>query len=303
MVLPELEVELDSLGHLFIELANAYYSQDNTETSWASEAEKAQREGESRRQTRSSSGELVAGLSNIPSARKRRTEESPPSSTDSIGTQLPPFTINQGKIVESSATPTVNESQDLQQGNPEIPVTKTNLDDPQLAKEPILTDKPPMAEEDLIYDQAQPDEPVDHLQPPSLTHTPSPHQEPENANQMIVDAEVVITGTGHGAANTSTSWTKIPAKDEPACEDKGKAKLELPGFDNMTSEELQHEFLTRLSESRDIEANIVNMLKKKHEIKAESSMQSTVEELEKVKAAFDKERASFETQKSVLKDN
>ncbi|XP_044328110.1 uncharacterized protein [Triticum aestivum] len=209
MVLPELE--------------------DNTETSWASEAEKAQREGESRRQTRSSSGELVAGLSNIPSARKRRTEESPPSSTDSIGTQLPPFTINQGvqaknrKIVESSATPTVNESQDLQQG--------------------------------------------------------------------------------HGAANTSTSWTKIPAKDEPVCEDKGKAKLELPGFDNMTSEELQHEFLTRLSESRDIEANIVNMLKKKHEIKAESSMQSTVEELEKVKAAFDKERAAFETQKSVLKDN
>ncbi|XP_044328109.1 uncharacterized protein [Triticum aestivum] len=121
--------------------------------------------------------------------------------------------------------------------------------------------------------------------------------------QLVLSCLHLPSTKGHGAANTSTSWTKIPAKDEPVCEDKGKAKLELPGFDNMTSEELQHEFLTRLSESRDIEANIVNMLKKKHEIKAESSMQSTVEELEKVKAAFDKERAAFETQKSVLKDN
>jgi hypothetical protein len=158
----ESEVELDSLGRLFIELADASYSQDNTEMSRASDAEvisissgsknlspkkirrvvrkvkfshpnayldpkflfkKAHHEGTSRRQTRSGSGELVAGLPNIPSTRKRRIEvpysptlslpqaglfrrplypsdsnyqELLPSSGGSTSTQLPPFTINQG---------------------------------------------------------------------------------------------------------------------------------------------------------------------------------------------------------------
>jgi hypothetical protein len=108
----ESEVELDSLGHLFIELDDASYSQDNTATSRASDAEvisissgsknlspkkirrivrkvkfshpdaylnpkfvlkKAHHECTSRRQTLSGSGELVACLSNIPSTRKRRT--------------------------------------------------------------------------------------------------------------------------------------------------------------------------------------------------------------------------------------
>lgn len=104
------------------------------------------------------------------------------------------------------------------------------------------------------------------IQPPSPAHAPSPRQEAEDVNQMMVDIEVVITGEGQGAPDASTSLAKIPAKDEPVCEDKGKTKLELPGFDNMTTEELNHEFLTRLSESRDIEANIVNMLRKKHEV-------------------------------------
>ena len=82
---------------------------------------------------------------------------------------------------------------------------------------------------------------------------------------MVVDTEVDITGEGQGAPDASTNLAKILTKDEPILQYKGKTKLMLPGFENMTAEELHHEFLTRLFQMRDTKTNLDNMLRKKYD--------------------------------------
>lgn len=86
-------------------------------------------------------------------------------------------------------------------------------------------------------------------------------------DQPMTNPEVTNTGEGLGAPDTSGTLAKIPAKDGPVPLNKGKAKLEFPNLECMNVEELHQGFLTRLSKSRDSEISMINMLKKKYEVK------------------------------------
>ncbi|XP_073366533.1 uncharacterized protein [Aegilops tauschii subsp. strangulata] len=93
----ESEVELDSLGHLFMQLIAADSSQGDVETSHANAIE----QHEARRQTRSGgSQDLISGFPNTPAPRKRNHEKTPPSSGDSSGTQMHVFKVAPGGMAK-----------------------------------------------------------------------------------------------------------------------------------------------------------------------------------------------------------
>ena len=48
--------------------------------------------------------------------------------------------------------------------------------------------------------------------------------------------------------------------------EKGKTKLELPNYEEFSIEELHAGYLARLSTSRDMEADKVNMMKRKYDV-------------------------------------
>jgi hypothetical protein len=60
--------------------------------------------------------------------------------------------------------------------------------------------------------------------------------------------------------------TKLAAKDDLVAAEKGKAKLELPMLEELSTVDIHELYLTRLSTSREMEANMVNMLKRKYEV-------------------------------------
>lgn len=156
--------------------------------------------------------------------------------------------------------------------NQDNQVDHTGSDNPnqgaEIAHELVVTDKPPEAEEIINADEhTRQDEPVENTQPPSATHATSPRRETEDMDQPMTNPEVTNTGEGQGAPNTSGTLAKIPAKDGPVPLNKGKAKLEFPNLECMNVEELHQGFLTQLSESRDSEISMINMLKKKYEVK------------------------------------
>lgn len=62
----------------------------------------------------------------------------------------------------------------------------------------------------------------------------------------------------------------MPSKGESQTSDKGKDKLELPNLEELSAADLHEAYLTRLSASRDMEAGMVNMLKRKYEVRLES---------------------------------
>ena len=59
---------------------------------------------------------------------------------------------------------------------------------------------------------------------------------------------------------------KFTSKDEPPVSRKGKARLELPNFEDLSLDELHEGYLTRLSTSHNMEAGMVRMMKKKFEV-------------------------------------
>ncbi|XP_044356904.1 uncharacterized protein [Triticum aestivum] len=134
----ESEVELDSLGHLFMQLIAADSSQGDVETSHANAIEVIpvsfdseplarqktrwvirkvkfshplayldpnfllkKQQHEARRQTRSGgSQDLISGFPNTPAPRKRNHEKTPPSSGDSSGTQMHVFKVAPGGMAK-----------------------------------------------------------------------------------------------------------------------------------------------------------------------------------------------------------
>ncbi|KAM3330829.1 hypothetical protein ACQJBY_027131 [Aegilops geniculata] len=134
----ESKVELDSLGHLFMQLIDADSSQVDAETSHADAIEAIhvsfdseplvsqktrwviwkvkfphplayldpnfllkKRQHEARRQTRSGgSQDLISGFPNTPAPRNRHHEKMPPSSGDSSGTQMPVFKVAPGGMAK-----------------------------------------------------------------------------------------------------------------------------------------------------------------------------------------------------------
>lgn len=96
--------------------------------------------------------------------------------------------------------------------------------------------------------------------PPSPARTSGPMQEP------VIDTKMTIVGEKHSTPEASNTLAKFVAKDEPVMLEKGKTKLELPRLDRLSVTDLHQQYLTRLSESRDAKASMINMLKRKYEV-------------------------------------
>jgi hypothetical protein len=114
---------------------------------------------------------------------------------------------------------------------------------------------------------------VEDLNPPSPIR-PSSLMKATKATILSspqADDDVGITGVSFKAPEPSNVLTKLAAKDEPVAAEKGKAKLELPILEELSAADIHELYLTRLSTSREMEANMVNMLKKKYEVNKASS--------------------------------
>lgn len=86
-------------------------------------------------------------------------------------------------------------------------------------------------------------------------------------SHTVADDEVNITRETYRAPKASNSLAKFMAMDEPEMLAKGKAKLEVPNFEEISVDNLHQQYLIRLPESRDAEINMVNTLKRKYEVR------------------------------------
>lgn len=77
--------------------------------------------------------------------------------------------------------------------------------------------------------------------------------------------DVIVTGTGYTMPGASTVLTKH--KEESPSLEKNKAKLDLQDYATFSASELHAGYLSRLHTSRDMEAGLVNLMKKKYEVR------------------------------------
>ena len=110
---------------------------------------------------------------------------------------------------------------------------------------------------------------VEDLNPPSPIRPSSPMKATEDMvlSSPQADDDVGITGVSFKTPETLGVLTKLVSKDEPVASEKGKEKLELPNFEDLSTADLHEAYLTRLSVSREMEVSLVNMLKKKYEVR------------------------------------
>ncbi|KAE8786375.1 hypothetical protein D1007_39825 [Hordeum vulgare] len=106
--------------------------------------------------------------------------------------------------------------------------------------------------------EANPTDKLNPLSPHTATEdVPSPGRNED---------DITIIEAAYTAPKHSIVLTKLAAKNETSMLDKGKGKLELPGYVDFSAEELHAGFLSRLSTSWDMEAILVNMMKRKYEV-------------------------------------
>ena len=112
------------------------------------------------------------------------------------------------------------------------------------------------------------DEATDNVDPPSPVHASSPIKAAEDIvpSSTVVNDEINIIGEVFTGPEPSNVLAKVTTKDESAMPEKGKAKLELPNFEDIRADELHQGYFTQLSSSRDMEASLLNMLKRKYEV-------------------------------------
>jgi hypothetical protein len=169
------------------------------------------------------------------------------------------------KTGESSSAPEILETEDPNTATPEGE-RETATDQPGENIEPPKQNEPPTTEE--VNTQVGATDKAEDLNPPSPVHTLSPRKAAED---IVVSSprpakEVTITGASFKAPAPSTVLTKLAAKDDPVAAEKWKTKLELPSLDDLSAADVHELYLTRLSTSREMEANMVNMLKRKYEV-------------------------------------
>ena len=97
-------------------------------------------------------------------------------------------------------------------------------------------------------------------QDPPTPKPPSPvkHSDKPSADDHI--EEVIITGTAYQPPGVSTALAKHSTKEESNSSDKDKPKLDLENDSKLNAGELYSGYLSRLHTSRDLEANLVNMM-------------------------------------------
>ena len=96
---------------------------------------------------------------------------------------------------------------------------------------------------------------------PVISKPPSPIKPiEENAD------DVIITGLGYTAPGNPTTLSKHSAKKEFSAADKGKWKVDLENYSQFGAQEIHSGYLNRLYTSRDFEAGLVNLMKKRYEV-------------------------------------
>jgi hypothetical protein len=229
-------------------------------------------------------------------------QESPPASGDSSTTQLPPWLLNRGKCYFSSSHALLQplnlcillylhihraKAKKRKTGESSLIPENLELEDPILVTpegqreaakdqadenvDPPKQNEPPTTEE--VNTQGGAPDVLEDINPPSLIRLSSPTKATEDialSSPQIAD-EVTITGASFKAPEPSTVLTKLATKDDPVAAEKGKTKLELPMLEELSAADIHVLYLTRLSTSREMEANMVNMLKRKYEVNRVSS--------------------------------
>lgn len=144
--------------------------------------------------------------------------------------------------------------------------SSSNPDTPE-RENPTLVTPETHAEPSEAHQDAQ-DEPPQHTEPAGADATtveanpPSPQKTTEDNPH---EDDITITGTGFTTPAPSNVLTKHTAKDETPLPEE-KAKLDFPHYERLSAEELHAGYLSRLSASRDMEASLVGMMKKKYEV-------------------------------------
>ena len=77
---------------------------------------------------------------------------------------------------------------------------------------------------------------------------------------------MIVTGSAYQSPGVSTVLAKHSPKDEAHLSDKNKPKLDLENYSKLNAGKLYSGYLSRLYTSRDLEANLVNMMRQKYEV-------------------------------------
>jgi hypothetical protein len=96
-------------------------------------------------------------------------------------------------------------------------------------------------------------------------HSPSRVQTSQGVHAEKDADDVTVTGMGYTMPGASTVLTKH--KEESPSLEKNKTKLDLQDYATFSASELHAGYLSRLHTSRDMEAGLVNLMKKKYEVR------------------------------------
>uniref|UniRef100_A0A8I6X626 Uncharacterized protein n=1 Tax=Hordeum vulgare subsp. vulgare TaxID=112509 RepID=A0A8I6X626_HORVV len=190
----------------------------------------------SNRKTRSHSRDLISGL---PATNKRKpSENSPPTSGDSVMSTLPPMIRVPGTQAKKR---------------------KTSGSIPDATSEPPKKSTP--TQDDL--DHAEPAIQVDLPESPKETMDAS-----KSPNPLMTTEDpdaVVITGSGFSKP-AATVLSKHVASSSQAIPESGLSKAKLFDYANLEFKELCSGFASRLEASYEMEQNLLKMLNNKHEV-------------------------------------
>ena len=141
---------------------------------------------------------------------------------------------------------------------------------------------PPEADPAIHTDPSSPrttPPPSPAADPPSpAANPPSPARGASNppSPPRNDDDDVVITGTAHTSPGNPVILAKHTTKEEFTAMGKGKGKMDLSHFVNLSAEELHSGYLNRLYTSRDFEAGLVNLMKERYEVLFKNTLNFTL---------------------------
>ncbi|XP_044318647.1 uncharacterized protein [Triticum aestivum] len=235
----ESEVALDSLGSFFNHLIDTDYHQEDTRTSNRVDEEIH----ESRRQTRTSKDvELSSVLPNTP--RKRRNEDTLPSSDDSLQSNMPAFkTAPGGKAKPSKKVKKSKPAEEPSFKEPELQTAAPEASVPEPPLEPAH------------------DTPTSTIDPPA-EQTADGSENLEVSSPAKIDdpqdADVVITKTGYTEPGRPTVLAKCSAKEEHL--ERCKVRFDVADYTHMSIGEVFSGYLSQVHSSRDLEVDMVKQM-------------------------------------------
>jgi hypothetical protein len=155
-------------------------------------------------------------------------------------------------VGDSSKTAGIPEPEKNTPTAPEAPILES--EDPDQHSRPVQTGENPSEAAEMDIEPA-----TEHESP-----RPSRVQTSQDV-QTEKDDDITITGTGYTMPGASTVLTRH--KEESPSLERNKAKLNLQDYATFSANELHAGYLSRLHTSRDMEAGLVNLMKKKYEVR------------------------------------